>query len=105
MFHDAGYFGGVDTVTFYPGSDGEEVRIADRVLVTHDPRTLQELVFDQLKAFRDVRGHFALHSLDRCRVIRPPCASHAVGMGDMHRRTKITVELLNLRKSEWIREG
>src|SRR5215469_4054691 len=94
MIHDAGYFGGVDTITFYPGSDGEQVRIADRVPVTHDPRALQELMFDQLKAFLHVRRHFALHCLDRCSVVRPPGAPHAVCMRDMNRRTKVTVELL-----------
>src|SRR5271165_986639 len=55
MFHDAGYFAGLDAVALDPGSDGKEVWIADRVLVTHDPRTPHELMFDQLKAFRHVR--------------------------------------------------
>src|SRR5205085_11867932 len=104
MCHDAGYSGGVDAVTFYPGGDREEVRIADRVFVTRYPRTLQELVLDQLKAFRHVRRHFALHSLDRGSIVRPPGAPHAVGMRDMHRRTKIAVELLNLRQGKRIGE-
>src|SRR5215467_372669 len=105
MFHDAGYIGGVDAITFYPGSDGEEVWIADRILVTHDPRTLHELVLDQLKAFRDVRRHFALHSLDGRSVIGPPGSPHTVGMRDMHGRTKVTVEFLNLRKGEGVSQG
>src|SRR6516162_8440924 len=105
MFHDAGYSGDVDAVTFYPGSDREEVRIADRVLAAHYPRTLQELVLDQRKGIRDVRRHFALHGLDRCRVIRPSGAPHAVCMRDMHGRTKVTVELLNLREREGVIKG
>src|SRR5713101_9705855 len=105
MFHDAGQFAGVDAVTFYPRSDGKEVWIADRVLVTHDPRTLHELMFDQLKAFRYVRWYFALHRLDGCGVIRPPGAPHAMCVRDMHGRAKIAIELLNLREGEGIREG
>src|SRR6516162_5803167 len=40
MFDDARQFAGVDAVTLHPGRDGEQIRIADRVLVAHDPRTL-----------------------------------------------------------------
>src|ERR1700730_7219892 len=105
MFHDAGYFGGVDAVALYPGSDGEEVWVADRVLVTHHPRTLHELMFDQLKAFHHVRWYFAPHCLDGCGVIRPSGAAHTMCVRDMYGRAKITIELLNLCKGERIREG
>src|SRR3984893_4530797 len=105
MFHDAGYFGGVDAVALYPGSDGEEVWITDRVLVTHHPRTLHELMFDQLKAFHHVRWYFAPHCLDGCGVIRPSGAAHTMCVRDMYGRAKITIELLNLCKGERIREG
>src|SRR5712691_11162328 len=104
VLHDARHFGGVDAITFDPGADGEKVRITNRVPIAHDPRTLQELVFDQLEAFRHVRRRLSLHCLDGVGAIRPPCAPHAMGVRNMHGRAKITIELLNLCKGERIRE-
>src|SRR5215467_12146276 len=96
VLHDARHLGGVDPVAFNPRSDREQIGIADRIPLTHDPWTLQKLVLDQLEAFRRIRRHFALHSLDCCSVVCPPCAPHAMGVRDMHGRAKVTVELLNL---------
>src|SRR3954469_14604471 len=104
MFHDPGYFGSVDPVTFNPRADGEEVRIANRVPVAHDPRTPQELLFDQFEAFRHGRRHLALHRLDRGGIVCPPSATPAMRMRDVHGRAKIAVELLHLREGEWIRQ-
>jgi len=44
---------------------GGHAWIADRVLLAHDPRALQQLAIDQLKAFRHGCPHLALHRLDR----------------------------------------
>src|SRR5215469_4788316 len=71
VLHDPRQFAGVDTVAFDPGSDREEVRIADRVQVTHDPWTLEELLLDQLKALGHVRRYFAFHRLDGSIIIGP----------------------------------
>src|SRR6516164_9901414 len=59
VLHYARHLDGVDPVAFNPGSDRKEVGIADCVLLAHHTWTLEELVFDQLKAFRHVRRHFA----------------------------------------------
>jgi hypothetical protein len=65
VLHDARQLGRVDPVAFDPGPDREQVRVADRVLLARDPRTLQQLAFDQLEAFRHRCGHLALHRLYR----------------------------------------
>src|SRR5262249_51882265 len=104
VFHDAGYFRGVDAVSFYPRRDREQVPVADRIIVPHYPRTLHELVLNQLEAFRHVGRHFPLHRLDRLSVIRPPGAPHTVGVRDMHRRAEVTVEFLNPCERERIGE-
>src|SRR4029077_9419596 len=104
MLHGSGDSAGVDAVTLYPGCDGEEVGITDRVMVAHDPWTLQQLMFDEREAVRHVRRYFALHRLDGRGVVRPPRAPHAMGVSNVHGRAKIAVELLNLCEGERIIE-
>src|SRR5579862_5904312 len=104
MVDDPGDFGGVDAVTFYPGCDGEKIGIADRIMVAHDPWAPQQLIFDEREAIRHVRRDLAFHCLNGCRVVRPPCAPHAMGVSNVHGRAKITIELLNLGEGKRIIE-
>ena len=50
--HDLWELAGIDTVALDPRGDGKEVRIADRVSVTHHPWPLEQLLLDQREAFR-----------------------------------------------------
>src|SRR6516164_9486953 len=93
--HDPRQLGRVDTVAFDPGPDREQVRVADRALLAHDPRALQQLALDQLEAFRHRYGYLARHRLDRRGVVRPPRAPPAMRVRDVHGRAKIAVELLH----------
>jgi hypothetical protein len=74
------------------------------VTTTLSARTLQQLAFDQLKAFRHRCGHLALHRLDRRGVVRPTRAAPAMRVRDVHGRAQIAVELLQLRQGERIRD-
>jgi len=53
---------------------GGHAWIADRVLLAHDPRALQRLAIDQLKAFRHGRSHLDASSprLPRGRAMPAP---------------------------------
>src|ERR1700738_4019777 len=60
---------------------GGHAWIADRVLLAHDPRALQQFAIDQLKAFRHGCPHLALHRLIAagdalCRHAAPRFAGH-----------------------------
>jgi hypothetical protein len=83
---------------------GGHAWIADRVLLAHDPRALQQLAIDQLKAFRHGCPHLALHPLDRrggalCRHAAPRFAGHRrffrdaekMGLDQNPRKTTLTL--------------
>ena len=103
MPHDAWQFAGVDPIALEPGSDREQIGVANRVVLAHDPGPLEVFVLDEVEAFGHCRRDFALHGLDRRGIIRPPRAAPAMRVGDVYGRAQITIELLDLGEREGIR--
>jgi hypothetical protein len=104
MLDHARQFGGIDPVAFQPRRDSKEVRVADRVLLTHDPRAFQELMLYELEALSHGRRHLPLHRLDRRAIVGPAGAAPTMRVRHVHGRAQIAVELLNLCQGERIRE-
>src|ERR1700674_2186275 len=92
----------VHSIVLQPLGEGEQIGITDRVRIAHDPRSFEHFALDQHEALTHVLRHFALHCINRSRVIDPTIAAHAMRVRDMDRGAKIAVECLYASESERI---
>src|SRR5664280_2513795 len=75
----------INSVSFEPLGQREQIDIACRIALPQYPRALKEFAFNQIEAFAYRLRHFLLHGSDSHWIVGPSVAAHAVRMCDMHR--------------------